>query len=832
MTHTYTPLPPNHIRLLRLHPAPHIASPLECTLFETKLNTTPYEALSYTWGSPTPTSSISLSSTTIPSTTNLCAALRALRKRNEPRILWVDAICINQADLVEQGAQVRMMWEIYKAAECVVVWLGDAGRDSDVAMDNIAARDCERKLKVRETMREGRRCGCHAGEWETHPDRTGVLGLVGRKWFTRVWVLQEVAAAKKVVVACGDRTVSGNEFYQEIMGLSSWIASLQKVLRKSMPVLELMNQSSGSLGVGSLPLLELMERFRSWDATKPVDKLFALLSFSSDASKVPELQPDYTVSPEELARRIVRFALPGCVVDDTAQGAGTEVTFEAEGFLLGEIVSKMSGGGQGRRFRVVPKESKLPMAVYNPRARELFARDAGWEICIENERKLDLGESVVLLRGASRPTVVSFWKGELNLVMLAAPEPTTSGTSSHDRVREWDSAVQTLAAETEGLIKFKLSWDPFRKPFSSELSKHTLSPNDHFVQWEALIERMRDRAEAGNEEEHDCRTLAMLNMMFSGDRDAVKAGTSEFTTTLPEAALNGWYRTVKVLLDANSDVNATLDESGLTALHLAVIKDNKKIVRALLDAKASVDVVDANGLTPIEVGMQVKCDGEMIRMLLGAGATLPKLNIIKTDRTLAERLFDLVFDGTAEEVKELLQSEGADPNKVTKEFGPTRDVTGLHIAAELGKKEKVAAFLEAGTKVDCRTSEDTTPLHQAAMNGHSEVVELLLKAGADVNARDDNGTTPLDFALHRQMLETAQIIAAAGGKTARLGREAEEEVELSEDKDEDDHHHDHQAKPTTGARPSFLQRLQKRWRLNVSGRWKDGLRRLRRDTRG
>lgn len=80
------------------------------------------------------------------------------------------------------------MWEIYKAAECVVVWLGDAGRDSDVAMDNIAVRDCERKLKVRETMREGRWCGCHAGEWETHPDRTGVLGLVGRGWFTRVWV--------------------------------------------------------------------------------------------------------------------------------------------------------------------------------------------------------------------------------------------------------------------------------------------------------------------------------------------------------------------------------------------------------------------------------------------------------------------------------------------------------------------------------------------------------------------------------------------------------------------------------------------------------------------
>jgi ankyrin repeat protein len=573
-------------------------------------------------------------------------------------------------------------------------------------------------------------------------------------------VLQEVAAAKDIVVVCGDRNVTGKDFYHELVSLSSWIATLDKQLRKARPVLELMDQSNQSLSAGSLPLLELMESFRSWDATKPVDKLFALLPFSSDASQAPELQPDYTVPEHVIARRIVKFALPACVIRDTPQTPSTEVTFEIDGFLLGEITMKMSG--KVRDFTFAARESKFPGAVYNAKVTELFDYSADWKIKIRNERRLELGNTVVLLRGASRPTILSFRNNKLSVIMLAAPEPTKAGPNRRDRVREWDDSVAILSKETKELMKFTLSWDPFRKPHASELSKHTLSPNDPIVQWEAMIESMKEGADDADGSGHNCRTLVMLRMAFDKDKDAIKAGTSKFTTTLHKAAYNGYYGTLKLLLDANADVNEVMSPFG-TPLHLAVVGGDTKVVQALLGAHARIDITDGNGQTAFELATR-KGTPDMVRMFLDAGATFPRASKTRVKNKPEERIFDLAIDGNADEVRKLLKSGDIDPNTVTS-MGEAENVTGLHVAAEMGHNEVVAAFLEAGAIVDAMTSQDTTPLHQASMNGHSKVVELLLKAGADVNAQDDNGTTPLDFALYRKQLAIARTVAAAGGQT-------------------------------------------------------------------
>lgn len=74
---------------------------------------------------------------------------------------------------------------------------------------------------------------------------------------------------------------------------------------------------------------------------KQVDKLFALLSFASDTSHATELRPDYMVSAHELARRIVQFALPSCVIHPQPDTSSTEVVFEVQGLLLGDIHMKM-----------------------------------------------------------------------------------------------------------------------------------------------------------------------------------------------------------------------------------------------------------------------------------------------------------------------------------------------------------------------------------------------------------------------------------------------------------------------------------------------------------
>lgn len=93
----------------------------------------PYEALSYTWatedGDCKRTSQITCSDARIWVTKNCEVALRYLRKEGSNRILWVDAICINQKDVKERGHQVGIMRDVYANATEVLIWLGELSTD-------------------------------------------------------------------------------------------------------------------------------------------------------------------------------------------------------------------------------------------------------------------------------------------------------------------------------------------------------------------------------------------------------------------------------------------------------------------------------------------------------------------------------------------------------------------------------------------------------------------------------------------------------------------------------------------------------------------------------
>uniref|UniRef100_A0A4E9DDL1 Heterokaryon incompatibility domain-containing protein n=1 Tax=Gibberella zeae TaxID=5518 RepID=A0A4E9DDL1_GIBZA len=144
----YTQLEPSlsQIRLLHLLPlqtnnhhqssAPwHQCVNLECT-FETVhlASAPPYEALSYTWGDEPASVRILLNGKELLVRPNLAYALAALRT-SEPRVLWVDALCINQKDTMERNHQVGMMGGIFRRADRVLVWLGrpSSNWDSSVA---------------------------------------------------------------------------------------------------------------------------------------------------------------------------------------------------------------------------------------------------------------------------------------------------------------------------------------------------------------------------------------------------------------------------------------------------------------------------------------------------------------------------------------------------------------------------------------------------------------------------------------------------------------------------------------------------------------------------
>ncbi|KAK6824580.1 hypothetical protein PG987_012074 [Apiospora arundinis] len=116
---------PTNIRVVLIKPALEANSPIQCSLHQVRLDSLPdFEALSYVWGDPTAREEILLEGERISVTQNLYFALKGLRHRYSDRIMWIDAICINQSDFQERQAQVAQMDVIYRQATGVVVWLG------------------------------------------------------------------------------------------------------------------------------------------------------------------------------------------------------------------------------------------------------------------------------------------------------------------------------------------------------------------------------------------------------------------------------------------------------------------------------------------------------------------------------------------------------------------------------------------------------------------------------------------------------------------------------------------------------------------------------------
>jgi hypothetical protein len=100
---------------------------IECMLYQAYFDgtdTIPYDALSYNWGSTDGTSTMMVNGKTFSVAENLHSALQHLRSEDIDRVLWVDAICIDQANLRERGHAVSQLPLIYHTAQRTLCWTG------------------------------------------------------------------------------------------------------------------------------------------------------------------------------------------------------------------------------------------------------------------------------------------------------------------------------------------------------------------------------------------------------------------------------------------------------------------------------------------------------------------------------------------------------------------------------------------------------------------------------------------------------------------------------------------------------------------------------------
>lgn len=145
-------------------------------------------------------------------TTNLKSALQHLRTPTKPRMIWIDALCINQEDDAERGHQVRQMDQIYRNCSRVCIWLGDVEEDSDLAMELInsiaesheaAMRDKpQREITFDDTFTPIAVLFYENEKFARH--FRALLSLIIRPWFSRLWIVQEVVLSTRRVVLCGN----------------------------------------------------------------------------------------------------------------------------------------------------------------------------------------------------------------------------------------------------------------------------------------------------------------------------------------------------------------------------------------------------------------------------------------------------------------------------------------------------------------------------------------------------------------------------------------------------------------------------------------------------
>ncbi|KAK5996826.1 Heterokaryon incompatibility 6-like protein [Cladobotryum mycophilum] len=311
------------IRLVRLRKGSP-EDPIRCDLFDSFLHESeciPYEALSYAWGSISNPEEIVVDGVkTLAITSNLHTALHYLRLGDQDRILWIDAICINQKDMKEKGHQVGQMRSVYENAEKVLIWLGLGNANVDHVMDLMNRLD-------KQVISLGYNSINSSKSWEmmqnlllkqygrTDHDlrRSALRMLLEKPWFRRVWVVQEVASARRAVVVCGWRSVSTRTFCLMPFALE------MQIDKRIQAVLEIMPGSlrGASWWAEKRDLRTILKKFGDSEATDPRDNIYALFGISSNTRDNSILQPDYDATLKRVIRDTVSFLLFNKILDET-----------------------------------------------------------------------------------------------------------------------------------------------------------------------------------------------------------------------------------------------------------------------------------------------------------------------------------------------------------------------------------------------------------------------------------------------------------------------------------------------------------------------------------
>jgi hypothetical protein len=317
----YEPLVgPAMIRLLRVFPSEK-GGIIDCTVHTVSLDSKPlYVAVSYTWGDSVLSHTVRCNGQLVKVTANLWSALQTVKYTDEPDLIWVDRLCINQEDLVERSHQVQLMHRIYREAEHVLVCLGEPYGDERLALDLMARIDDLVKDVPQgppTTHEDPRSYGLPP--WGSPPWQA-IQRMICRSWFSRSWIIQEYSLATEVIGLCGlcvfdPRVFCNLDFNLHMLGLSrsqgfSFLEAVTdaELIQAWRSILALGVMRSVIEKKGNWSLQNILSRHVVPGASDPRDLIYSLIGLLEE-SEAAKLVPDYTLSTEAVFARVCKHML-------------------------------------------------------------------------------------------------------------------------------------------------------------------------------------------------------------------------------------------------------------------------------------------------------------------------------------------------------------------------------------------------------------------------------------------------------------------------------------------------------------------------------------------
>lgn len=322
----------------------HRVNKLRNALARTFLDDQPYSkdfyAVSYVWGDPAAVCDVEINGTAAKIGASLYAALHSIRKNTKFRVLWADALCINQNDKDEKSWQVQQMAAIYSRARATISWLGPPSEDSKLALETLAELDktTSRLFWTIQYAKEGGpppskvkesalQISGDSSRWNA------IANMCARPYWSRIWIFQEMACAQYRYFLCGDCVA--REIDRPIALLLAWQATREETRRNSfgLQCLSMVDSVQTFRFHGNFPadapyyirpgtLHEILLKLNILNTTEIRDKIYAPLGVATDRDQlgiVPDYSKDLDSIFTETACALLRAGCLGVLVSAGSQ---------------------------------------------------------------------------------------------------------------------------------------------------------------------------------------------------------------------------------------------------------------------------------------------------------------------------------------------------------------------------------------------------------------------------------------------------------------------------------------------------------------------------------